>query len=203
MLVNLPLLAASLCFLPFASKLSASLTLLLVFVPLAALYIFAASWSTVATVYVLSSPEAPTWRAALRRSLPDAAPFLATSLLAGILTFLGVILLIVPGIIIGIWFAFWPYVFVAEGVRGRAGLRRSRELVRGRWWGVAWRFALPFVFYMIVSGLLTVPIQYVFGQGVSSVTSYLIGYVLSPLLLAIVYVLYRAVAATPVAARTQ
>ena len=46
----------------------------------------------------------------------------------------GLELLIVPGILIGTWFALAPIVVEVEGLGFRASFRRSRDLVRGHFW---------------------------------------------------------------------
>jgi hypothetical protein len=51
-----------------------------------------------------------------------------TQFLAGILTLLGFVLLVVPGIFCLAWFAVVPYVVVEENLSGLAALRRSKEL---------------------------------------------------------------------------
>lgn len=53
-------------------------------------------------------------------------------LLMGLAILGGLLLLIVPGIIFIAWFSYAPYVVLEEGLKGRAALRRSRELARHR-----------------------------------------------------------------------
>ena len=65
-------------------------------------------------------------------------PMLGTGLLAGLIIMGGLILLIVPGIIFSIWFSFVQYLVIEENISGTKALRRSRELVKGRFWQVAW-----------------------------------------------------------------
>lgn len=48
----------------------------------------------------------------------------------------GTILFIIPGIIFATWFSFVSYAVVDEGLSGTDALKRSRELVRGRFWEV-------------------------------------------------------------------
>jgi len=61
----------------------------------------------------------------------------------------GVLLLIVPGIIFGIWLSFSNFVFIDKGLGVKASMGKSRELVRGKFWAVLWRL---FVFGLF-SGL--------------------------------------------------
>lgn len=54
----------------------------------------------------------------------------------------GMILLVIPGIIFFTWYFLCTYTLVCENLKGWAALSRSRELVRGHWWGVAIRLLL-------------------------------------------------------------
>jgi hypothetical protein len=58
-------------------------------------------------------------------------PLFGSWLLAGIAIFGGLLLLVVPGIIFALWFAFVTQVVVLENVSGSAALGRSRELTKG------------------------------------------------------------------------
>jgi len=56
------------------------------------------------------------------------------SLLVGVVVAGGFIALVVPGVWAMVALSVALVVFVVEGVGGFAALRRSRDLVRGRWW---------------------------------------------------------------------
>lgn len=56
---------------------------------------------------------------------------------AAILIAIGSVFLLIPGLILGLLFAFVSPVVLIEGLRGRAALRRSAELVRSDWLRVA------------------------------------------------------------------
>ena len=64
----------------------------------------------------------------------------------------------IPGIIIGIWFAFSIYVLALEDQGGMNALFTSREYVRGNWWPVLGYLLLPILTVAlpmaIVSGIL-------------------------------------------------
>ena len=62
------------------------------------------------------------------------------SILSGLIVMGGFLLLIVPGIILTIWFALAVYILVSEDRRGMNALFRSKQLVSGYWWGVFGRF---------------------------------------------------------------
>ena len=92
----------------------------------------------VLTHLVLSRREGrgrPGFRA-LARSLPYGT-MIATDLMLALVVGVGVELLIVPGVILGTWFGLAPIVVEVEHRGPIDSLRRSRELVRGRFWEVA------------------------------------------------------------------
>lgn len=70
-------------------------------------------------------------------------PTIFISILVGLAILGGIILLIIPGIIFSIWFAFGTYAVVLDNKRGRAALSWSKQLVKGRWWATLWRLLLP------------------------------------------------------------
>jgi uncharacterized membrane protein len=60
--------------------------------------------------------------------------FVGTSLLAGIVTIIGLILLIVPGIIIGIIVGFAAYIVIDRGLAPFDALRESARITKGNRW---------------------------------------------------------------------
>lgn len=74
----------------------------------------------------------PLWRAAW----PIIGRLWLTQLLAGLITVLGLVLLIVPGIIFLTRYVFAPFVVVLDGKFGREALSVSTSLVKGRFWAI-------------------------------------------------------------------
>jgi hypothetical protein len=68
-----------------------------------------------------------------RYGIGQAWPLLQVILMSGLLTALGFVLLVVPGIIVGVLLAVSVPALVVEGRRGRDALSRSWNLVQGRW----------------------------------------------------------------------
>jgi hypothetical protein len=91
----------------------------------------AASFRAIADAY---EGRAPSWRESLQFFAVRFRSVLLVVLLGFVFTLIGVILFIVPGIYLAIALAVAVPVLLDEGKRGRDALRRSRELVRGRWW---------------------------------------------------------------------
>jgi hypothetical protein len=101
-----------------------------------------------------------------RASLAFAADRLGATLWLTILLVVGVsaglILFLVPGLWLAIaWAVAYP-VMLVEGTGGIPALRRSSELVRGRWWATFGRigvaFIMVFVLWTVVAGVFAAPI---------------------------------------------
>jgi len=91
----------------------------------------------------------------LKFSWPKIVPYAWVLFLMGIITIAGFILLIIPGIILSIWFSFALYLFVFEDVRGMEALKKSKELVKGYWWPV---FGRLFLFGFLGALISSVPV---------------------------------------------
>jgi hypothetical protein len=77
-----------------------------------------------------------TWVEALRYGVfwwPNA---IGTGLLGGLILLGLTLLLIVPGIIWGVYYSFWVYVVALRVTSGKAALDYSKNLVKGQWWRV-------------------------------------------------------------------
>lgn len=83
--------------------------------------------------------------------------YLLLSIMVGLVTVLGLILLIIPGIIVMVWFGFSHYILVAEGVKGIDAMKQSKALVKGRWFPVFFRMlvlVLLAIFASIITGFV-------------------------------------------------
>jgi hypothetical protein len=69
----------------------------------------------------------------------------------------GFVMLIVPGIWLGVAFGLTAYVFAIEGRRGIDALRQSREYVKGYWWAFLGRSLLLGLAYYVVVLVVEVP----------------------------------------------
>ena len=72
------------------------------------------------------------WRLLAGRVLP----LIVTGIMVGVAWIVGVILLIIPGIVFYVWFAFTSPVIVIEDKAYAGAMGRSRQLVKGSWWRV-------------------------------------------------------------------
>jgi hypothetical protein len=67
----------------------------------------------------------------------------------------GFLLLIVPGVIFLVWFAFAQFILASEGERGMNALLKSKEYVRGKWFDV---FLRLFVIWIMSGCVGMVPV---------------------------------------------
>lgn len=102
-------------------------------------------------------------------------PALAISVLVGLITIGGFLLVLVPGILFTTWYAFSVYLAVLEKKRGvGALLKESREMSRGRFGQIFWRLILPSVFwaliaYLVLAGIFNL-LGIIFNQSLTSQT---------------------------------
>lgn len=89
-------------------------------------------------------------RDAYRRSSKFFVAYVLAAILSSLAIAGGLLLLIIPGIIIMVWLSFYQFVLVSEGEKGLSALSKSREYVRGRWWGVFGRLLILFLASCIV-----------------------------------------------------
>lgn len=76
--------------------------------------------------------------------------YLLFSLAVSLVVLLGFILLFVPGVILLVWFAFSVFVLILENAGIKESLSRSRDYVKGKWWGVFGRIVFGILVTMVV-----------------------------------------------------
>ena len=76
----------------------------------------------------------PALPATLRAVLPYWSALVGTVILSVLAIVAGVVALIIPGVIMAIWFQFVGQVVILEHGTYLDALRRCRDLVRGAWW---------------------------------------------------------------------
>lgn len=113
-------------------------------------------WSRVA-LFLLVTEENSEFKKSLKNSWHKLGSFFWVTLLAGLATLGGLILFIIPGIIFAVWFTFSVYVFILEGSKGTAALKRSKQLVSGLWWPIFGR--------VVAVGIISILISWIKGVG--------------------------------------
>jgi hypothetical protein len=92
---------------------------------------------------------------------------LGAGVLTGLAVLGGFILLIVPGIIFGVWFSLAAYAVVAEDLGVIAAMKRSRQLVKNRFWdtfgaGCLYQCFTIFYFIPFLGNLIVIALSIVF-----------------------------------------
>jgi len=95
----------------------------------------------------------PTFRFAVSR----VHSILWISLLTSLAALVGFILLVIPGIIVLVRFAFGSTILVVERRKGRKALGRSWRLAKGRFWRLLGAFLLAFIMAAVVASVLSIP----------------------------------------------
>jgi hypothetical protein len=98
--------------------------------------------------------ERQTWRSSLRFAFGRLHSILWVTLLATVLTIIGIFFCIIPAIYLWIAFAVSIPVLLTEDVKGSEALGRSRRLVSDRWWSTFGIVLLGTILAGIVSAVV-------------------------------------------------
>lgn len=127
-----------------------------------------------------------------RRAYRMVWAIVGAGILAGLVTFGGTMLFLIPGIIVGVGLLFTTMVVVLENKRGLAALRRSMALVNPRWFGVFGRdIALVLVVWIvsaIVTSVLTLLLR---GSVAGTIVSFAVTTLVTPFSFAYLYLLFQ------------
>ncbi|MBI4087172.1 hypothetical protein HY416_04345 [Candidatus Kaiserbacteria bacterium] len=120
-------------------------------------------------------------------------PYLFVGLLTGLAIMGGMILLIVPGIVIAVWFAFSQYTCLLEEKNGFEALRASRTLVVGRWGAVFTRLLVFVAIYILATfAFMSIIDQAISDDALSAgLSNLLLVIVLTPISTIYPYLLYK------------
>jgi hypothetical protein len=111
----------------------------------------AACFKAVGDAYLGRRPD---WRSSLRFAARRFHSVLWVTVMIQVLATLAAIFLIAPGV--WLWFS-WSVsipVLLFEGLKGRRALRRSFQLVKGRWWKTAGAIVCGYLIALVVGGVL-------------------------------------------------
>jgi len=130
--------------------------LILLIVVLGIIMVIVNLWAGASLLYAIKGRDQEIGiRESFAMAWPKILSYWWISILNGIIVMLGFLLLIVPGIIFSIWFSFSFYVLVSEDRKGMKALLRSKELVKGYWWKVFWRFFMLNIIVFLVAYIVS------------------------------------------------
>lgn len=112
------------------------------------------------------------------------------SILTGFIVLGGFLLFVIPGIVFSLWFSFGIYILINEDIKGLSALLKSKEYVKGRWWGVLLRFIflglIYLAFYIIIIMLNAFKLKTI--SNIISILGYLI---FTPVVMIYMYKIYE------------
>jgi hypothetical protein len=110
----------------------------------------AASFKAVSDAYL---GEPLDWRASLRFTLGKWRSLTWLAILSAILLVAAFVALVIPGIYLSVAWSLATPVLLTEGIKGRLALKRSRRLMKGRWWPSAGAFIVGYLIASILTGV--------------------------------------------------
>ncbi len=160
---------------------------------LAAVYLsITFSIGTVAMMYLISEWEnSLSIRESLKKGWNIIWAYWWLGFLQSLLILGGYFLFIAPGIIFSVWFSVGMYVLIVEGVTGMNALIKSREYVRGYWWGVLGRFLFFSLIISLVTYIPSILLHFLKQEGLGSIIQFVLSLAAAPFTLIYTYLLYK------------
>ncbi|MBT3412556.1 MAG: hypothetical protein HOJ15_02170 [Candidatus Jacksonbacteria bacterium] len=133
------------------------------------LYVLIAVWAPLALLIAsLSKETTSNVKVTLKKSLKLIIPSIGINIVMMVIVLGGYIAFIVPGIILAVQLMFALYVYVDENLGIMDSIRKSRILVRGRWWAIVGRsilLSLAVYALFIIAGIISYIIGVAVGGG--------------------------------------
>lgn len=135
-----------------------------------------------------------------RSSAASVSSYIWIAVLATLSIFTGFILLIVPGIVVAVWFCFAPFVLILEHEKGKAALLKSKDYVRGLWTPIFTRIVAIIAFMFLIGfarAVFQIFLNTIFGAGLNDrfIVDIIFQSVISPFFIVYMYILYKDVVA--------
>ena len=130
---------------------------------------------------------------------------IGASILTGLAVMGGMLLLIIPGIIFAIWFAFTAYAIALDNKKAVESMKYSKSLVSGRWFGVFWRLLAPGIVFAILMSIAQGIVTWILGFlpenvvmiSITSILATAVGLLFIPLSTGAPTILYMELKKTP------
>lgn len=159
-------------------------------------------WGNIALLYAIKDKDIGIRGAYRQTNKYNVSSALFIVLLVTYISFGGFLLLLIPGIIFFIWFSMPLLILVEENIKGMNALLKSREYVRGKWFGVFGRLLFIFLIYLailfivgIVLVIIAVKFKLMYNllilQIIQQITYAFIGLLLTPLTFSYLFLVYR------------
>lgn len=129
----------------------ATLQGLIVILLLTGVFLFAQTWAYLALLCLIQKNQVEMGiLEAYKISGQKLVPFAWVSTLLGLIVFLGMFLLIIPGILFLVWYGFAPYILVGEDLKGMEAISKSKKYVRGNGLEVFWKICVVSVITVLI-----------------------------------------------------
>lgn len=154
---------------------------------------------------LVASGRSTTFMDAYNSSIKYLWRYFLVGLVGGLAVFFGLILLIVPGIILAVWFSQAYMITVLEDKGVINSLKKSKEYVTGRWWAVAWRIVFLIIALIVMTAIvatIVAALSAFIPKTVASILVYLANCVIVPLSIIYSYHLYADLSGRPNLAST-
>lgn len=153
-------------------------------------WIYVSMWMQVAYILLLGEEAGHKGvRDLLQRARSLIGPFFLTSFIVSISIFGGYILLLIPGLMLAVWYNVSQYVVVHEQKKGLLAMHTSREYIRGRFWAYVWRILIPTIPFFLL-GLFPAFLPKDTGHVFSAVFQ-ILSIIVGPLYICYGYVMYQ------------
>lgn len=148
----------------------------------------------VATIKAVADPAGSTIKGVYSDAKKYFWSYVWLAILLGATITIGILLFIIPGIIFAVWFAFSYFALLFEGKRGIEAMKTSKSYLEGNWWAVFGRYVfliLVGIPVLIIIGIVTIPVEAVFGKTFASIIPLLANIVIIPVAIGYSYLMYQ------------
>jgi hypothetical protein len=154
--------------------------------------IVAALWGYSALLNRISKLNQPmSIKQAYMTAKPLIWPLFLTGLLVGIFTLIGFILLIIPGIVVGVFLSFALYIVIDENKSGMDAVKASKAYVDGYWLPVFGRIFLMGVALVVVMMIVGFIFGMLFDGRINALIQNIISLAITPFAVLYMYDLYH------------
>ena len=156
-------------------------------------------WGFIALIYTIVNHEQKIGiKEAFQKTQNKIISCLWVTFLSGFIIIGGIFLFFIPGILFSIWFSFVCYILIAENLNGMDALLKSKEYVKGKFWGVLWRLifiglfiGLLYFFIFFLAGLLLGFLQKNDHNFIFNIISQIISIFTTPFLIIYSFLIYK------------
>ena len=135
-----------------------------------------------------------------KSSAASVSSYIWIAILATLSIFVGFVLLVVPGIVVAVWFCLAPFVLILEHKKGKEALVKSKDYIRGLWTPIFTRIVAIVAFMFLIGfarAVFQIFLNTIFGAGLNDrfIVDIIFQSIISPFFIVYMYILYKDVVA--------